>query len=185
VPDAASIQTYIAQWLKTATSNGVTAVFAWGVDRMELECHHCGMKYTSDIPKDVTTNDYGVQSFVQQHLHRNSQVWYNGKSWQPLVQEKDEMTWKAANLAKSLMEQQQQQNLQNKKPLLFIKPPWDDSNTFITNESPAKKDWAMVDGKKIYRVRDKDGKVVGVSDKPNTPPPVKKVPKESEGRKFR
>jgi hypothetical protein len=133
-------------------------------------------------------------------------VWYNGKSWVPLAQEKDEMTaQKIAGMQQSMQPFQHQayqsaksaaqQMLENKieiektktHPLIIMKPVWGDSITspFITNESPAKKDWVMVDDKKIYWVRDKDGKVVGVSDKPNTPPPVKKVPKESEGRKFR
>lgn len=197
MPDAASIQTYIAQWLKTATNDGITAMFAWGTGRMELRCHNCGMTYVSDIPKDVTTNDHAVQLFVQQHLHKNSQVWYDGNSWKPIESTPGAPDWmtnakeKDEKFAQKIAKMQFQNNLKlqmNTKPnhpLLIMKPVWNISNPFITNESPAKKDWAMVDGKKIYWVRDKDGKVVGVSDKPNTPPPAKKAPKESEGRKFR
>jgi hypothetical protein len=64
-----NIQTYLEQWLATATGGKISVAIAWNQLRMRLVCHTCQATYTSPTPTD-TTIDYGVQQFVELHSHK-------------------------------------------------------------------------------------------------------------------
>lgn len=67
--------------------------------------------------------------------------------------------------------------------------PWSTKSNFNSSDYSANKDFAYVDGKKVYWKRDADGNVIGIlkageSWNPTEPEPPKKL-KRPEGRKFR
>lgn len=65
-----AIQTiYFEQWLKTATGGKISCTFAFAADRMMLFCHTCQATYTSQR-FEGTTVDFGIQQFVELHLHK-------------------------------------------------------------------------------------------------------------------
>ena len=65
----ASQMMYFEQWLKTATDGKISCTFAFAADRMMLVCHTCQASYTAQTPEG-TTVDFGVQQFVELHLHK-------------------------------------------------------------------------------------------------------------------
>jgi len=62
-------QTYMTQWLLTATKGTVTGEFSLRHNRMRLRCLKCGQTLTCPTPEG-TTIDYGVQEFVKLHAHK-------------------------------------------------------------------------------------------------------------------
>lgn len=60
---------YFERWLKTATGGKISCTFAFAADRMMLVCHTCQASYTAQTPEG-TTVDFGVQQFVELHLHK-------------------------------------------------------------------------------------------------------------------
>lgn len=63
-------QTYMTQWLATATNGTVTGEFSLMHQRMRLKCWKCHATLTVPEPTDSTTVDYGVQEFVKLHSHK-------------------------------------------------------------------------------------------------------------------
>jgi hypothetical protein len=62
-------QTYMTQWLQTATNGTVHGEFSLMHNRMRLRCLKCGLTLTCPSPEG-TTIDYGVQEFVKLHAHK-------------------------------------------------------------------------------------------------------------------
>jgi transcription elongation factor Elf1 len=61
------IQSFMRQWLQTATAGKVTVDFAWFQDRMELRCHQCGAVCRCAAPASVTEIDWNLQAWVNTH----------------------------------------------------------------------------------------------------------------------
>lgn len=66
-------QTYMTQWLATATKGNVVPEFSLLNNRMRLRCLNCGMCHTSPAPEG-TTVDHSIQEFVRLHAH-NAGTW--------------------------------------------------------------------------------------------------------------
>lgn len=62
-------QTYITQWLETATKGTVVPEFSLFNNRMRLRCLKCKQTLTVIRPEG-TTIDYGIQQFVTLHAHK-------------------------------------------------------------------------------------------------------------------
>ena len=79
---AIQMMAYFEQWLKTATGGKISCTFAFAADRMMLVCHTCQASYTTQTqtPTD-TTVDFGVQQFVELHLHKGSYTKPTGYDW--------------------------------------------------------------------------------------------------------
>lgn len=72
---AADVESYIHQWLQTATKGNVKATFATQTDRMLLDCSKCDQALSAKIP-EPGVSDYAVQEFVKLHAHNG--VYQNG-----------------------------------------------------------------------------------------------------------
>jgi len=153
----ATTETYMSQWLKTATNGNVDCVFALLTNRMKLECNKCDMTLTVPIPDDPTVVDYSVSKFVKIHSHQGGHTRFEPHSIDKKAQE---LAQKMAEITAG-------------------------ARAFHGSDGVG---GVIVDGKKIYWVKDEKGNVVGVSDHPPlVPVPVKAKdnPLEQKGRKFR
>lgn len=64
-----NIETYVVQWLKTATKGNVSVTFAFATDRMHLHCKVCHSEHICNQPKVSNEIDYSCQEFVKLHAH--------------------------------------------------------------------------------------------------------------------
>jgi hypothetical protein len=64
-----NVETYVVQWLETATKGNVSVTFAWLTNRMHLHCKVCQCEHTCTKPQASTEIDYSVQEFVKLHAH--------------------------------------------------------------------------------------------------------------------
>lgn len=220
---AQTIESYMHQWLKTASGGRVKVIFATQTDRMTLYCDKCDQSLTAQIPATPYMSDFGVQQFVKLHAHNgtydkgkdDTQSWkpqiakmsdanlshkiaslqleavkekYSPKNWQATSQLKekeakeyfDEKAAKAEKYAKYTAEYTKKfgsWEIEKKAETKFV------SGQNFTDSTGA--EGVLVNGKRIYWKKDKRGNIVGVSDTPTAPVPVRKAPRESTGRKFR
>jgi hypothetical protein len=73
----ANVQTYVNEWVKTATGGNVVVKYAWDYDpdsiitigRMRLHCKNCNQDLLCSIPEAPEKIDYALQKFVGLHRH--------------------------------------------------------------------------------------------------------------------
>ena len=73
----ANVQTYVNEWVKTATGGNVVVKYAWDYDpdfivtigRMRLHCKNCNQDLLCSIPEATEKIDYALQKFVGLHRH--------------------------------------------------------------------------------------------------------------------
>jgi len=64
-----TVETYVVQWLETATKGNVIVTFAFVTNRMQLHCKICNCEHTCRKPESNDEIDYSVQEFVKLHAH--------------------------------------------------------------------------------------------------------------------
>jgi len=73
----ANVQTYVDEWVKTATGGNVVVKYAWDYDpdfivtigKMRLHCKKCNQDLLCSIPEVPEKIDYALQKFVGLHRH--------------------------------------------------------------------------------------------------------------------
>ena len=73
----ANVQTYVNEWVKTATGGNVVVKYSWDYDpdfivtigRMRLHCKNCNQDLLCSIPEATEKIDYALQKFVGLHRH--------------------------------------------------------------------------------------------------------------------
>ena len=73
----ANVQTYVDEWVKTATDGNVAVQYAWDynpdfivtIGRMRLHCKNCNQDLLCSIPEAPEKIDYALQKFVGLHRH--------------------------------------------------------------------------------------------------------------------
>lgn len=64
---SSDVQTYMRQWVQTATKGNVKVEFAWFQNRMEMRCKACHAIYRVDAPQEPTEIAWDIQKWVARH----------------------------------------------------------------------------------------------------------------------
>jgi hypothetical protein len=163
-----TLNLYIKQLLETATGGVVTAQKFLNADVLYVYCTKCKCCITTPLPGG-TTVDSTFMEFVKAHAHKNESPVTNKVFSYATGYNYDQ--WAYVPL---------QQGFNN-----YDIPPVSDILAKLGKEMTSNKEWVIVDGKKIYWVRNAEGEVIGVRDTPEPPKPPASVKPKREGRKFR